>query len=141
MNIGTGWQAHNMGTQRKEGAFRFPQEIAQGFLRERRRVVEQKGSGVDQRLQEVSGQLMILGSLARGVGYGMAGTQLRRKHQRIAPPLQADLAHGWLMHDAQRYAGEFGRKRCKRQKCLTLRRRRQQRCKVAVRLAVLGDCS
>ena len=129
-----------MGAERKEGAFRFPQEIAQGFVGERRRVVEQEGTGVDQRLQEVSGQLTILGSLAHGVGHGMAGAQLRRQHQGIAPPLQADLAHGWLMHDAQRYAGKFGRKRCKRQKCLALRRRRQQRCEVAVRLAVLGDC-
>ena len=86
-----------MGTQRKEGAFRFPQEIAQGFLRERRRVVEQSRSGVDQRLQEVSGQLMILGSLARGVGYGMAGARFAAE----APAHRATTAGGsrpWLAH-------------------------------------------
>ena len=62
----------------------------------------------------------------------------RRRGQRVAPPLQADLAHGRLARDEVADAAELGRERRQGQQAIARGRRGQQGGEVAIGLAGAG---
>ena len=70
--------------------------------------------GVDDRDEHIRGQAVSARRRAHGIGDGIAGCRVGRCPQRVAPPLQADVAERRLAHGA-RDAGDLAVERRQRQ--------------------------
>ena len=73
--------------------------------------------GVDHRDKLVDGQRVRAHDVAHGVGDGIAGRRVGRRRQRVAPPLQADVADPRLAH-GERDARDLAMERRQRQEAV-----------------------
>ena len=122
--------------QGKRRAFAFPQVCGERGVVRHGLPGEVHLPRVDHVEQERGRQIVTAHACAHGVGDGIAGARAGvGSLQRIAPPLQPDLAHRRLARDERRHARQLAREGRQRQQVRARVRRGQQRGKVTVGLA------